>query len=79
MGRELEDVLRQQVAQPASSCVSGSDVSFLDQVIRPLYEVISAVCPRILNYFDFSCLKYVVVITLGLEIYFGYLYSSMIT
>ncbi|XP_047982921.1 callose synthase 9 [Salvia hispanica] len=42
MGKELEEVLRQQVAQPAKSCVSGSDVSFLDQVILPLYEVISA-------------------------------------
>ncbi|KAK4482394.1 hypothetical protein RD792_009549 [Penstemon davidsonii] len=42
MGRELEEILRQQVAQPASSCVSESGVSFIDQVIRPLYEVISA-------------------------------------
>ncbi|KAL1561337.1 Callose synthase 9 [Salvia divinorum] len=41
MGKELEEVLRQQVAQPAKSCISGSDVSFLDQVIHPLYEVIS--------------------------------------
>lgn len=43
MGRELEDILRQQVAQPAKSCVSESGVSFLDQVIRPLYEVVAAV------------------------------------
>ncbi|KAL3828142.1 hypothetical protein ACJIZ3_016944 [Penstemon smallii] len=42
MGREMEEILRQQVAQPASSCVSESGVSFIDQVIRPLYEVISA-------------------------------------
>ncbi|KAG6422840.1 hypothetical protein SASPL_113221 [Salvia splendens] len=42
MGKELEEVLRQQVVQPAKSCISGSDVSFLDQVIQPLYEVISA-------------------------------------
>ncbi|XP_042062259.1 callose synthase 9-like [Salvia splendens] len=42
MGKEMEEVLRQQVAQPAKSCISGSDVSFLDQVIHPLYEVISA-------------------------------------
>ncbi|KAH6814902.1 glucan synthase-like 10 [Perilla frutescens var. frutescens] len=42
MGRELEELLRQQVAQPANSCLSDSGVSFLDQVIRPLYEVISA-------------------------------------
>ncbi|XP_057776741.1 callose synthase 9 [Salvia miltiorrhiza] len=41
MGRELEDALRKQVAQPADSCLFGSDVSFLDQIIRPLYDVIS--------------------------------------
>ncbi|KAK6144004.1 hypothetical protein DH2020_020824 [Rehmannia glutinosa] len=42
MGRELEELLRQQVAQPANSCVSESGVSFIDQVVRPLYEVICA-------------------------------------
>ncbi|CAA3013942.1 callose synthase 9 [Olea europaea subsp. europaea] len=42
MGRELEDIIRQQVAQPAKSCVSESGVSFLDQVIRPLYDVVAA-------------------------------------
>ncbi|KAL6499585.1 Callose synthase 9 [Orobanche gracilis] len=42
MGRELEEILRQQVAQPANSCVSESGVSFIEQVICPLYEVISA-------------------------------------
>ncbi|KAL2236351.1 UNVERIFIED_CONTAM: Callose synthase 9, partial [Sesamum indicum] len=42
MGRELEEILRQQVAQPASSCVSESGVSFIDQVICPLYDVIAA-------------------------------------
>lgn len=45
MGRELEEILRQQVAQPANSCVSDNGVSFLDQVIRPLYDVVAAVCP----------------------------------
>lgn len=44
MGRELEEILRQQVAQPANSCASEDGVSFLDQVIRPLYDVIAAVC-----------------------------------
>lgn len=42
MGRELEEILRQQVAEPANSCVSQFGVSFLDQVIRPLYEVVAA-------------------------------------
>ncbi|XP_073063640.1 callose synthase 9-like isoform X1 [Primulina eburnea] len=42
MGRELEEISRQQVAQPANSCVSESGVSFINQVILPLYEVISA-------------------------------------
>lgn len=42
MGRELEEILRQQVAQPANSCVSEDGVSFLDQVIRPLYDVVAA-------------------------------------
>ncbi|GAA0146604.1 hypothetical protein LIER_06519 [Lithospermum erythrorhizon] len=42
MGRELEEILRQQVAQPANSCVSENGVSFLDQVIRPLYDVVAA-------------------------------------
>lgn len=44
MGRELEEILRQQVAQPANSCASENGVSFLDQVIRPLYDVVAAVC-----------------------------------
>ncbi|CAI9106685.1 OLC1v1005889C1 [Oldenlandia corymbosa var. corymbosa] len=42
MGRELEEILRQQVAQPANSCVSENGVSFIDQVIRPLYDVVAA-------------------------------------
>lgn len=43
MAREMEEILRQQTAQPANSCVSENGVSFLDQVISPLYEVIAAV------------------------------------
>lgn len=44
MGRELEELLRQQVAQPAKSCMSDNGVSFLDQVICPVYDAIAAVC-----------------------------------
>ncbi|KAJ7957439.1 Callose synthase-like protein [Quillaja saponaria] len=40
--REMDEILRQQNAQPANSCTSGNCVSFLDQVITPLYEVIAA-------------------------------------
>ncbi|KAJ4834525.1 Callose synthase 9 [Turnera subulata] len=42
MAREMDEILRQQIAQPASSCVSENGVSFLEQVIAPLYEVIAA-------------------------------------
>ncbi|KAJ4886039.1 Callose synthase 9 [Raphanus sativus] len=50
MVREMDEILRQKVARPAESCVPvdscGSDdgvcVSFLDHVIAPLYEVVSA-------------------------------------
>ncbi|XP_043693425.1 callose synthase 9 [Telopea speciosissima] len=42
MVRELEEKLRQQIAQPADSCKSESGVSFLEQVISPLYEVVAA-------------------------------------
>lgn len=43
MARELEEILREHSAQPANSCVSQNGVSFLDQVISPLYEVMAAV------------------------------------
>ncbi|XP_056842826.1 callose synthase 9-like isoform X1 [Raphanus sativus] len=44
MVREMDEILRQQVARPAASCGSddGVCVSFLDHVIAPLYEVVSA-------------------------------------
>ncbi|XP_065627232.1 callose synthase 9 [Quercus suber] len=42
MAREMDEILRQQIAQPAMSCNSENGVSFLDQVISPLYEVVSA-------------------------------------
>ncbi|XP_011037937.1 PREDICTED: callose synthase 9 [Populus euphratica] len=44
MVREMDGILRQQIAQPATSCDSNSEngVSFLDQVIAPLYDVVAA-------------------------------------
>lgn len=42
MVKELNEILRQQITQPAESCNSESSVSFHDQVICPLYEVIAA-------------------------------------
>eukprot|EP01018_Ginkgo_biloba_P028898 Gb_01752 [translate_table: standard] len=42
MARELEEILRQSLAQPAKSCISDDGVSFLRQVISPLYETIAA-------------------------------------
>ncbi|KAH7560447.1 hypothetical protein JRO89_XS10G0022600 [Xanthoceras sorbifolium] len=42
MAREMDEILRQQDAQPANSCLSENGVSFLDQVIMPLYEVVAA-------------------------------------
>ncbi|KAL9458899.1 hypothetical protein AB3S75_007730 [Citrus x aurantiifolia] len=42
MAREMDEILRQQTAQPANSCTSENGVSFLDQVITPLYEVVAA-------------------------------------
>ncbi|OVA03159.1 Glycosyl transferase [Macleaya cordata] len=42
MVREMDEILRQQIANPANSCNSQTGVSFLDQVISPLYEVVAA-------------------------------------
>ncbi|KAK9273813.1 hypothetical protein L1049_018624 [Liquidambar formosana] len=42
MVRELDEILRQSIAQLANSCKSENGVSFLDQVILPLYEVVAA-------------------------------------
>ncbi|WJX21768.1 Callose synthase 9 [Trifolium repens] len=42
MAREMDEILRQQIAQTANSCTSENGVSFLDHVILPLYDVISA-------------------------------------
>ncbi|KAJ9549228.1 hypothetical protein OSB04_021771 [Centaurea solstitialis] len=42
MGTELDDLLREQLAKPAESCVTEHGASFLEQVICPLYDVIAA-------------------------------------
>ncbi|OIW12800.1 hypothetical protein TanjilG_24733 [Lupinus angustifolius] len=44
MAREMDEILRQQIAQPAKSCTSENetDISFLDQVIFPLYDIVAA-------------------------------------
>jgi hypothetical protein len=47
MAREMDEILRQQIAQTANSCTSENGVSFLDHVILPLYDVISAVSLRV--------------------------------
>ncbi|KAI8526298.1 hypothetical protein RHMOL_Rhmol13G0297700 [Rhododendron molle] len=42
MVRELDEILRQEIAQPANSCKTENGVSFHDRVICPLYEVVAA-------------------------------------
>ncbi|WCJ32417.1 glucan synthase-like 10 [Euphorbia peplus] len=42
MVREMDEILRQQTAQPANSCNSENGPSFLDKVVTPLYEVVAA-------------------------------------
>ncbi|XP_027367139.1 callose synthase 9 isoform X2 [Abrus precatorius] len=42
MAREMDEIMRQQIAQPANSCTSENGVSFLDNVIFPLYDVVAA-------------------------------------
>ncbi|CAJ1977780.1 unnamed protein product [Sphenostylis stenocarpa] len=44
MAREMDEILRQQIAQRAKSCTDDSKdgVSFLDNVIFPLYDIVSA-------------------------------------
>jgi callose synthase len=44
LARELEEILRNQTAERAKSCISDDgSVSFLGKVISPLYDVIAAV------------------------------------
>ncbi|XP_044983200.1 callose synthase 9 [Hordeum vulgare subsp. vulgare] len=42
VARELEVIMQKQTAEPAGSCISNDGVSFLDQVIYPLYEIVAA-------------------------------------
>ncbi|XP_047320074.1 callose synthase 9-like [Impatiens glandulifera] len=42
MAKELDEILRQQVVKAADSCKTENGVSFLDRVICPLYDTISA-------------------------------------
>ncbi|KAI3696996.1 hypothetical protein L6452_29684 [Arctium lappa] len=42
MGEELNELLMQQLAKPADSCVTENGVSFLEQVVCPIYDVIAA-------------------------------------
>lgn len=43
MAREMDEILKQRIAQRAHSCSSDDGVSpFLDRVIAPLYEVVAA-------------------------------------
>ncbi|KAH7653612.1 callose synthase protein [Dioscorea alata] len=45
MARELLEILHEQIAKPANSCMSqneASSVSFLDQIISPIYEALAA-------------------------------------
>ncbi|XBH58837.1 hypothetical protein VPH35_080207 [Triticum aestivum] len=42
LARELEVIMQKQTAEPAGSCISNDGVSFLDQVIYPLYEIVAA-------------------------------------
>lgn len=43
MAREMDEILRQQIAETANSCTSENGVSFLDHVILPLYDIVAAV------------------------------------
>ncbi|KAK7358028.1 hypothetical protein VNO80_17327 [Phaseolus coccineus] len=44
MAREMDEIVRRQITEPANSCTSDSanGVSFLDNVIFPLYDIVSA-------------------------------------
>lgn len=42
IARDLEEILQQRLAQPAKCCISENGVSFLQQIISPVYEIIAA-------------------------------------
>lgn len=49
MAKELDAILDHSEAQPAASCMSESgSVSYLDQIIHPIYKAIAAVSGYIL-------------------------------
>lgn len=51
MARELDAILDHGEASPAPSCVGeNQSVSFLEQIIRPIYDTIVAVSPFITFY-----------------------------
>ena len=44
MAKEFDAILNQSEAQPARSCLNeDGGISFLDQIIRPIYETMRAV------------------------------------
>ena len=54
MGIELVELLSEQLAKPANSCVTENGVSFLEQVICPLYDVIAVVCLVFFTIYNFA-------------------------
>ncbi|KAH9302684.1 hypothetical protein KI387_014267, partial [Taxus chinensis] len=42
MAKELEEISQQPYAQPAKSCIEDNVVSFLQQIILPVYEIVAA-------------------------------------
>lgn len=51
MARELDAILDHGEASPATSCVGANQsVSFLEQIIRPIYDTIVSVSPFISFY-----------------------------
>jgi hypothetical protein len=45
MAREMDEIMREQTAKRAASCMVAAtgEASFLDQVVSPLYNIIAAV------------------------------------
>lgn len=55
MAKELDFILDHQEANPAASCIGeNGSVSFLDQIICPIYETMAAVCYLFLSFFHSS-------------------------
>jgi len=68
LARELEEILRKQTAEPAESCSSNGSVSFLENVISPLYDIIAAVSMATawgnITSYDWSCMVFLMLILL---------------